>query len=296
MKKKILITGSTGFVGSNLIKYFSNKFTILTLDRSNYNKSIYNDFNIIIHLAGKAHDIKKTTNFNEYIEANYLLTKKLFDDFLLSNASIFIFLSSVKSVADSVENVLTEDTPANPLTSYGKSKLLAEQYILNQELPINKKYFILRPCMIHGPLNKGNLNLLYNFVKNGFPWPLGSFHNKRSYCSIDNLCFIINELIINQTINNGIYNVADDEPVSTIDIYKLMTKKLGKRPIVFKCPKFIIFFLAMIGDIFHLPLNSERLSKLTQNYIVSNLKIKTALKKNLPITTRDGFNKTFDVF
>ena len=49
--------------------------------------------------------------------------------------------------------------------------------------------------MIHGPNNKGNLNLLYNLVSKRIPWILGSFQNKRSYCSIDNLLFIINELI-----------------------------------------------------------------------------------------------------
>ncbi|MGK4422647.1 hypothetical protein ACSLVQ_30785, partial [Klebsiella pneumoniae] len=73
------------------------------------------------------------------------------------------------------------------ITHYGKSKLLSEQFILSQDIPKGKRVYILRPCMIHGPNNKGNLNLLYEIVKKRIPWPLGMFKNKRSFCSIDNL-------------------------------------------------------------------------------------------------------------
>lgn len=59
-----------------------------------------------------------------------------------------------------------------------------------------KQVYILRPCMIHGPGNKGNLNLLYNVVKKGIPWPLGSFENRRSFTSIDNLCYVVEGLLV----------------------------------------------------------------------------------------------------
>ena len=85
-----------------------------------------------------------------------------------------------------MQGILTEDTIPNPKTHYGISKLQAENYILDQKLPEGKRVYILRPCMIHGPGNKGNLNLLYTLVKKGFPWPLGAFENQRSFLSIDN--------------------------------------------------------------------------------------------------------------
>lgn len=88
----------------------------------------------------------------------------MFDKFLVSNIRDFSF-SSVKAVADTVDNVLDEELIAKPLTAYGRSKREAEEYILNQTLPEGKRLFIIRPCMIHGPGNKGNLNLLYNVVK-----------------------------------------------------------------------------------------------------------------------------------
>src|SRR5690606_40901886 len=64
-------------------------------------------------------------------------------------------------------------------------KLMAEEYILSKPLPDNKRVYIIRPCMIHGPGNQGNLNLLYKVVEKGIPWPLAAFENKRSFLSID---------------------------------------------------------------------------------------------------------------
>src|SRR5690606_8143065 len=122
------------------------------------------------------------------------------------------------AVADTVEGPLTEDSLANPLTPYGKSKREAEKYLLAQELPIGKRLFIIRPCMIHGPGNKGNLNLLYKVVEKGLPWPLAAFHNQRSFLSIDNLSFLINAMLIDPDLPSGVYNFADDESLSTNEL------------------------------------------------------------------------------
>ena len=115
----------------------------------------------------------------------------MFDVFLASNCRDFIFFSSVKAVTDKAEDIVTEETVTNPQTAYGQSKLKAEQYILSKALPQGKRVFIIRPSMIHGPGNKGNLNLLYQLVSKGIPWPLGTFHNQRSFCSIDNVCYVV---------------------------------------------------------------------------------------------------------
>ena len=150
--------------------------------------------------------------------------------------------------------------------------------------------------MIHGPGNKGNLNLLFKIVKKGFPWPLGSFKNERSFCSIGNLCFVINELIENDQIISGIYNIADDEPLSTNDLIQLISKSLGKDTFIWNMPKPIIIGLAKIGNVFKLPLNTERLDKLTETYLVSNQKIKMAINKPLPNSSIDGLFKTLNSF
>lgn len=291
--KNIFITGAGGFVGKNIVDYFKSyyQFTIFKKD-----ESILIHSDIVVHLAGKAHDLKNVVDVNEYYAVNTDLTKKLFDTFLTSDAKIFITLSSVKAAADTLESELTEDYLPKPITHYGKSKLLAEQYILSKSIPVNKRVYILRPCMIHGPGNKGNLNLLYKIVKKGFPWPLGAFENQRSFCSIDNLCFIINELIKNESIPSGVYNVADDEPMATNDLIKLIAKSQDKKYHIWNIPQSIIKIISQLGDLLKLPLNSERLNKLSETYIVSNNKIISAINKPLPLSARDGLMKTLNTF
>jgi nucleoside-diphosphate-sugar epimerase len=289
----IFLTGSTGFVGKNLIKYLDNRFEIYNFSRDS---KILIKNSIVIHLAGKAHDIKNVKDTNEYYIVNTELTKKLFDAFLFSDAKVFIMLSSVKAAADTLESVLTEDYSPNPITHYGISKLLAEQYILSKSIPEGKRVYVLRSCMIHGPGNKGNLNLLFNIVNKGVPWPLGTFVNKRSFCSIDNLCFIINELINNLAIPSGVYNIADDEALATNELIILMAKSQSKKYHIWNVPKSIIMLLSKFGDFLKLPLNSERLNKLTETYIVSNDKIRTAINKPLPISAKEGLIKTFNSF
>ena len=306
--KKILLTGINGFVGRNLVISLENKYEIYGLDiASNKNKSIRETYmwkefdkiphiDSIIHLAGKAHDLKNISNDKEYFNINLGLTKKIFDYFMKSSATKFIFFSSVKAVADKVEGILTEDNIPNPLTAYGKSKLEAEKYISNNKLPNNKKVYILRPCMIHGLGNKGNLNLLYKFVHKGIPYPLSAYKNQRSLLSIDNLSFIINDLL-QKDISSGVYNVCDNEPLSTEEIVKIIGKGIDKKVKLLIIHKKVVKTLAELGDFFNLPLNTERLNKLTENYIVSNKKILKELEiENLPVSSKNGLLKTIKSF
>ena len=294
---KITITGASGFVGANLVNYLSisnrvNPISIRYVPKQQFEINA----DAIIHLAGKAHDLKKVSKPRDYYEANFELTKQLFDSFLVSEASVFIFMSTVKAVADTVQEVLTEDTVPDPKTHYGIAKHQAEEYILNKVLPEGKRVYILRPCMIHGPENKGNLNLLYQLVVKGLPWPLGAFENQRSFLSIENLCFVIQELLENIAIPSGVYQVADDMPLSTNELIELLGESLEKKSTIWKIPSSLIKGVAKFGNYLHLPLNSERLQKLTENYVVSNEKIVAAMGKPLPVASSDGLIVTFKSF
>jgi nucleoside-diphosphate-sugar epimerase len=299
----IFITGITGFVGQNLDKYLKDKFSITGISRTSIRgESIsYGDYfeephlyDAIIHLAGKAHDLKMTSAESEYYDVNFELTKKLYNKFLTSEAKTFIYMSSVKAVKDVVEAHLDETTEATPVTAYGKSKKMAEDYIM-ANIPFDKNVYILRPCMIHGPGNKGNLNLLYGIVSKGIPYPLAAFHNMRSFLSVENLCFIIEQLLV-KDIPSGVYNVADDGALSTNEIIKLISSSLNKKGRLIKTPKGIIHAVAGVGSVLKLPLNKERLQKLTENYVVDNTKIKTVLQCNLPFSITEGLIKTFISF
>jgi nucleoside-diphosphate-sugar epimerase len=305
----ILISGIKGFIGTNLSAYLEEfNYSISGLSRSeDQNKRSFtwknisaikeHEFKTYVHLAGKAHDLKNTCNPQEYFNINTELTKTLFNSFLQSTAKDFIYFSSVKAVADTVDGILYEDVVPKPGTLYGQSKRDAEEYLLAQDLPQDKRLFILRPCMIHGPGNKGNLNLLYKFVQKGIPYPLAAFHNERSFLSISNLNFIIQRLICDWFIPGGIYNLADDEPLSTNEVIKLISQTLNRSPQFLLLPKSWLKIIAQIGDILNMPLNSQRLKKLTESYVVSNEKIKIALDiNNLPVSSQEGLITTIQSF
>ncbi len=303
----LLITGIHGFVGSNLVVALKQHNIIYGIDIESPEKDgvihtfSWNDLDqipsvdIVIHLAGIAHDIKNHTSVESYFKINTGLTQKIYDWFLKSDVKKFVFFSSVKAAAGSVVEILTEDVIPSPNGPYGESKLAAEKYIL-ENLPIGKQVYILRSCMIHGPGNKGNLNQLYKIVKKGFPWPLGSFNNKRSFCSFDNISFVINKLI-ESNIESGVYQVADDQPLSTNELIKLISESLGKKVSIWYVNQTLIKLLTKIGDLMHLPFNSERLKKLVESYVVSNQKLKSALEiQSMPYSAVEGMKKTLNSF
>lgn len=150
--------------------------------------------------------------------------------------------------------------------------------------------------MIHGPGNKGNLNLLYNVVKKGIPWPLGDFENRRSFTSIDNLCYVV-EGLLTKDVASGIYHVGDDEAVSTNELITLMCEVMGRKSHIWKLDKRFMEGCAGLGTLLRLPLNLERLRKLTENYVVSNSKIKKALDmERMPVRAKEGLIKTIRSF
>lgn len=312
---KILITGVHGFVGSNLVEALKKEHTIYGLDivspikdgvRFTFGWDYLNkpgeipEVDAIIHLAGKAHDTKNQSAADVYFKVNTELTKKIYDWFLAQpKCKKFVFFSTAKAAADKVEGVLTEDVFPAPVGPYGESKIKAEEYILSKMEDVRSKskdVYIFRPCMIHGPGNKGNLNLLYNVVKKGIPWPLGAFENRRTFTSVENICFAVNG-VLTKDVPSGIYNMGDDEALSTNELIEEICKSLGKKARIWKLPKGLMNGMAKVGDVLHLPLNSERLRKLTENYISSNEKIKNALGiEKMPVNARDGLKVTLKSF
>ena len=286
----ILITGAYGFVGTNLCRYLvdkGHKCLALDIPKAKRDDVPYGEFHTwdeldgidfskidaIVHLAGKAHDLKNVSDPQSYFDINVGLTERIFN---ASNGKVprFVYFSSSKA-ADA-------DTP------YGKSKLAAEQFL-------NGRAIVLRPAMIHGPGNKGNLNLLWGIARRGFPWPLAAFENNRSFTSIGNICAAVEALC--ERGEKGIYPIADDEMLSTNRLIELMAEACGRNPKLWHLPKGLMRFAARIGDILHLPLNTERLGKLTEDSFVDN----AALKKHLgwaqmPIRAEDGMRETLKSF
>jgi nucleoside-diphosphate-sugar epimerase len=307
---RVLLTGVTGFLGVNLVNYFQNDPSIVLYGFSRNVETAKRKFqhskliviethesekldklkiDVIIHLAGIAHDLKGDFIASDYHEVNFEGTKKIYQDFINSAASKFIFLSSIKAAVDSWPTAVDENITPEPTSDYGKSKLLAEQFIQSQKLAPNKTFYIFRPCMIHGLGNKGNLNVLYKFVKKGIPFPFGAFKNERSFLSIDNFTTFINQ-IIRKEVPSGVYHLSDSETLSTLILYKLICQVLGQKERVWFVPKFLIkSFFVLIGK-------TAQFNKLTENAIVNNRKILSAINVQLPVNSKEGLIKTINSF
>ena len=277
---KILVSGANGFVGTNLRRFLvarGHQCLSLDVSHADYDWTAletipFEELDAVVHLAGKAHDLKKVASEQCYFDINVGLTQKLFE--AVAGRARFIYFSSSKASATG--------------NAYGRSKWAAEQYLAGRAI-------VLRPAMIHGPGNKGNLNLLWSVVKKGIPWPLASFENQRSFTSIENVCAAVEALCVRG--ENGIYPIADDETVSTNRIIELMAEACDHSPRLWRLPKGLMRFLARLGDVFHLPLNTERLDKLTEDCRVENVALKAALGwSQMPVRAEDGLRETLKSF
>ena len=282
---KVQLTGATGFIGSNITKLIKAYFIPLKITLSD---PYTINADIFIHLAGLAHDLDVNMSTNDYYTINTVLTKKAFDAFLVSNAKKFILLSSVKAVLNESDSIITEDTIECPSTNYGKSKLEADNYILSQELPKDKFFYILRPALITGPGVKGNMLKLYNFSNQPFNCLFSSINNQRSFCNILNLSYVIEQIINRNDIPSGIYLLSDNETISTSNIItELSSKKL--KPSYFSnfsasLFKILLRFDKLMGNnVFF-----RSLRTLTSDYVISNLKITKVLGYSLPFSSLDG--------
>lgn len=297
---KIAIIGASGFIGKNLLKNLQSSYEIKALSlRDEQWKSQTQDADVWINLVGKAHDHKGTATENDYFFANVELTKQIFEAFIHSEAKLFIHISSLAALEEfESTEPLTENHQPNPQSFYGRSKREGEKWLLEQSLQLNKKLIILRPPMVHGAGDKGNLGLLYKLISKGIPYPLSSYDNSRSFISIDNFSLFVEEIIKNSNkLDSGIYHIADDDAVSTKEIIEIIKQVENKKIINIALPKFVINSIAKIGDVIPIPLNTKRLKKMTSNLILSNQKIKSAIEINqLPLTAKEGLEITIKSF
>lgn len=296
----VLILGSSGFIGQNLIQYLKSDFSVSTRSLRNDHAlaEIFQE-EVVVNLVGKAHDHQGSATDQAYFEVNVRLLKEIYHRFVNSPSKIFIHISSLAALEEfESDHPLTETDATNPVSFYGKSKRAAEEWLLAQpEIP-GKKVIILRPPMVHGPGDKGNLTLLYKLISKGIPYPLSSFNNERSFISVDNFSFFIKEIILrHHLLSQNLYHIADDQPLSTKEIILTIQEVCKKKVINLSLPKGLISAIAKIGDVLPIPLNSKRLKKMTATLLVSNQKIKKELGiKTLPLSAEDGLKKTIESF
>ncbi|MEN5233473.1 NAD-dependent epimerase/dehydratase family protein [Sphingobacterium faecium] len=298
--KVLILGGNSGFIGSHLEDKLNDLFDCKFVSMRNFDWMSENfSPNCVINLVGKAHDFTGTASESDFYYANFELAKKAFQIFIDSSADVFIHISSLAAIEEiEAPKALSEVAVYNPVSSYGKSKRDAEEWLLDQTLPPAKKLIILRPPMVHGAGDKGNLNQLYKLVSKGIPYPLALFKNKRSFLSIENFCFFIEQILLKKDqMDSGIYHLADDETLSSNEIVKIIKEETGWNTPVLPLPKRFVRWISKVGDRTTLPLNTWRLKKLTSNLVVSNKKIKIALAiQRLPRTAKEGLRDTIRSF
>ena len=298
IRGRLVVTGAGGFLGRALVPELRAdgwEVTELSLRDAGWKMRMPQTAHGIVHLAGLAHDTRKPATAAEHFRVNRDLTLDLFEAFRASAMRKFIFVSSIKAVTDAPgTRLVDEDFPPSPGTPYGRSKRAAEEGVLAAAAGRSGVY-ILRPAMIHGPGNKGNLNLLYRWAASGAPYPLAGFENRRSFLSVGNFTHVVKALCT-EDVSSGVYNVCDDEAISTVEVMLMLYEALGKPARLWRLPSFAVRALAMAGDVMRLPFGTERLAKLTDSYCVDNRKIARALGQPLPVEARDGLRKTFEGF
>ena len=274
--KTILITGASGYIGKQLSYNLSLKYRIIRIGRKKQTNDDYTweelpriKSDIVIHLAGKAHD-SFNQNFNDYYEANVELTDKIINYCNKNKISQLIFVSTSKVYFNS-ESILTENSEKQANTPYQKTKLLAEDLIRNNLS--TTKYHIIQPPIIVGEQEKGNLNLLKKLFSIIPIWPLGAFKNAKSVISFKNFQFFIEELVLKQTESNT-YIICDDRNTSTIDLIKNKFPKV----LILNTGKRFWKVLARLMTLFKFKFfDNEVLDKLTLSETYSNEKIKKDL-------------------
>ena len=234
--KNLLITGSSGFVGSYFIRKYKKKYNIKTFSfrKDDINILNFNNANVIFHLSALVHQMGGASK-EEYEKVNVTQTLQLAKKAKENGVKQFIFMSTVKVYGEETNNVYTENTIGKPQDEYGKSKLKAEKLLLELE-DEDFRVSIIRTPIVYGHGVKANIQALINFVNKVSLLPFGKIKNKRSMVYIGNLCHLVDEVI--QQKQSGVFLASDNSAFSTSKLIELIAKNLDKKVYLLKIPLF----------------------------------------------------------
>lgn len=299
MTKKVLVTGATGFIGTSLAEHLrqgdyevyragrslpniDSRCFLLDLASPSGLSDLLNDTEVVFHLAGKAHALAETRqDENEYFLVNTEGTRKLLEAAKAAGVRKFVYFSSVKAVGDSDHQPMDETVDTVADTPYGRSKYAAEQLVLHGDYVPHP--VVIRPSMVYGNTEKGNLPRMIKAIQRGLFPPLPETHNRRSMVHVDDV--IQAALLAAETPEAAgqIYIVTDDHAYSTRQIYDWIRGALGKAPLNWQIPMTLLTFLAKTGDAIghtlgrRFPFDSAALDKLTGSAWYSSAKIQREL-------------------
>ncbi|MDQ6979612.1 MAG: NAD-dependent epimerase/dehydratase family protein [Mariprofundaceae bacterium] len=298
---KVLVTGANGFIGGHLCAALQQQgIYVLAMLRSPsqgaWQSSVIVDLTMampsaadlhgvdtIFHLAGKAHAVAECEQDGaEYDRINSQATEGLLQVAAAAGVRRFVFFSSVKAITDQGSATpLDETSPCAPDSPYGLSKLKAEALVLQGGYV--PEPVVLRPCMVYGESDKGNLPRMVRMVAKGLMPPLPDFGNQRAMVHVDDIVqAAILAAELPQAVNQ-IYIVSDGQHYSTRYIYEAICQALGRVPPRWHVPLWLLHIMARTGDLLssalhrRMPFDSSALQRLSESACYSSTKIQQQL-------------------
>lgn len=307
--KKILLTGSAGFVGRALNSELTSKgFDVLNVVRTmdsdlmgdifvaNISPAVdwsvaLTGIDVVIHSAGRVHVMKDGAldPLREYRYQNVESTLHLANSAAAMGVKRFIFISSVKVFGEqsSSEGMLASDSPYAPSDPYGISKMEAE--ICLQEIADRSKLevVIIRLPLVYGPGVKANFLSMMKWLQRGIPLPLGGItKNRRSFVNLNNLVDLIITCINHPAAVNQAFMVSDDEDLSTAGLLDRMALALGRPLQLISVPAALITLGAKLVG------RADIAQRLCGSLQVDIKKTKDLLGWSPPVSVNEGLRKT----
>lgn len=246
--KKLLLTGSGGFIGGYFIGKYKNRYDIKTFSfmRDDINTLDCSGVDVVFHLSALVHQMGGASA-EEYERVNVTQTLELAKKAKEAGVKQFIFMSSVKVYGEESETKYTQNSECHPKDAYAKSKLRAEEELLKLESE-DFVLSIIRTPIVYGFGVKANIKNLVALVKKMPLLPLGGIKNRRSMVYVGNLCYVLDMLI--EQHQKGVFLVSDDEVLSTTKLIELIAKELNKKIYLVKMP-FFEQLLQLLKPSFH---------------------------------------------
>ena len=264
---KILVTGGTGFVGRQLVQDLLSQghevrlltrqvvlregvetYHLFDIEDEDSQRLAMQGVDVICHLAGRAHVMGPAPANHEALfeKVNVDWTRRLAGLAFESGVRRFVFVSSIGAVGSSSEpgRPLTEQTPCQPTTPYGLSKLKAEEALRELALQHGREWVIVRPPLVYGKGAPGNLDRLAKLIRTGLPLPLGAICNARSLIHVANLSAALQSCLQHPQAAGHVFHVRDVRDYSTPDILRGVAASKGRPARFFKFPVPLLRFCA----------------------------------------------------
>lgn len=259
---EVFITGASGFVGRETVKRFlAGGWQVRAAVRSAENCAIEPDArlsiveagditcvtdwapllagcNVVVHLAARAHQTNEAPDAaaDLFQRTNVDLSARLIRGAAAAGVQRFVFVSSAGVMGDFSERPFTEADPPRPKSEYAKSKWQAEQALGEVARETGIELVILRPTLVYGPGNPGNLDRLMRLIRTGLPLPLGAVRNRRSFLNVGHLAGIVCSAAQLPEAAGKTVLLADGNDLSTPDLVRTLAEGMGARARLFAVP------------------------------------------------------------